>query len=113
MTAAAGLRVPSILPSGKSRFEIARLATTGFGATGGLFAAVILGGVSTRRKWAALLGLIMLAIVITGIGCGGGSPSVTPKVSTPHTYVVTVTGTGTNSLGTPLTHSTTVSFTVQ
>jgi len=113
MTAAAGFRVPSILPSGKSRFEIARLATTGFGATGGLFAAVILGSVSTRRKWAALLGLILLAIVVTGMGCGGGSPSVTPKVSTPHTYVVTVTGTGTNSLGTPLTHSTTVSFTVQ
>lgn len=87
---------------------MAGLATTGFG---GLFAAVILGGVSSRRKWAALFGLVLLAMVITGIGCGGGSSSVVPKG--PQTYIVTVAGTGTNSGGTALNHSTTVSFTVQ
>jgi subtilase family serine protease len=110
-TAAADLRLPHGLPSHKSRFQIAGL--TGFGATGGLFAAVILGGVPSRRKWAALFGLVLLAIAITAIGCGGGSSSVVPKITTPQTYIVTVTGTGTNGSGTALSHSTAVSFTVQ
>jgi subtilase family serine protease len=111
LTAAAELRLLQGLPSQKSKFGAVVLATTGFG---GLFAAVVLGGVSSRRKWAALFGLVLLAIVITGIGCGGGgSSSVVPKIVVPHTYIVTVTGTGTNSSGTPLSHSTTVSFTVQ
>jgi len=109
MTAAAGLRLPQGLPSRKSRFETASLATTSFG---GLFAAVIVGGVSSRRKWAALFGSVLLAIVIAGVGCGGGGSSAVPKVVSPQTYIVTVTGTGTNSAG-PLSHSTTVSFTVQ
>ena len=87
---------------------MAGLATTGFG---GLFAAVIFGGIPSRRKWAALFGLMLLAIAITGIGCGGGSSKVVPKG--PQTYIVTVTGTGTNGVGTALSHSTTVSFTVQ
>ena len=91
---------------------MARLAISGFGATGGLFAVVLL-GVPSRRKWAALLGLALLAIAFTAIGCGGGSSSVTPKISGPQSYVVTVTGTGTNSSGTALSHSANVSFTVQ
>lgn len=104
MTAAADLRD---VPSGKSRFEI---LAGGFGLTGGLFAAVIL-GVPSRRKWAALFGLVLLAIAFTAIGCGGGSSSVVP--SGPQTYIVTVTGTGTTGGGTALTHSTNISFTVQ
>jgi subtilase family serine protease len=110
-TAAADIRLPQGLPSHKSRFQMAGLA--GVGATGGLFAGVILGGVSWRRKWAALFGLVLLAIMITGIGCGGGSSSVVPKITGPQTYIVTVTGTGTNGSGTALSHSTAVSFTVQ
>jgi subtilase family serine protease len=109
LTAAADLRLPQRLPSHKSKFGSAGFMTMSFG----LFAAVIFGGIPLRRKWAALFGLVLLGIVITGIGCGGGSSSVLPKVVTPKNYVVTVTGAGTNSSGTALTHSTAVSFTVQ
>jgi len=106
MTAAADLRD---LPSRKSKVEI---LARGFGLTGGLFAAVIL-GIPSRRKWAALFALVVLAIALTAIGCGGGSGSNTRVVTTaPQTYIVTVTGTGTTSGGTTLTHSTNVSFTV-
>jgi subtilase family serine protease len=105
MTAAADLRT---MPSGKSRFEV---FARGFGMTGGLFAAVIL-GVPSRRKWATLFGLVVVAIAVTAIGCGGsGKSSVVP--SGPQTYIVTVTGTGTTGGGTALTHTTNVSFTVQ
>jgi len=104
MTAAADLHLPKGLPSRGTWFE-----TTGFAASGGLFAAVLLGGVPSRRKWAALFGLVLLALVIAGIGCGGGSSHRTVAQG-PQTYIVTVTGT--NGAGT-LSHSTTVSFTVQ
>jgi subtilase family serine protease len=105
LTAAADLLLPKGLPSRGTWFE-----TTGFAASGGLFAAVLLGGIPSRRKWAALFGLVLLAIVIPGIGCGGSSSSSKPKTAGPQTYIVTVTGT--NGAGT-LSHSTTVSFTVQ
>lgn len=106
MTAAANLRE---MPSGKSRTEI---FAGGFGLTGGLFAAVIL-GITSRRKWAALCGLALLAIAFTAIGCGGGSGGSSRVVTSgPQTYIVTVTGTGTTGGGTALTHSTNVSFTV-
>jgi hypothetical protein len=105
MTAAANLR--DIAP-GKSRGE---MFARGFGLTGGLFAAVIL-GLPSRRKWAALFGLALLAIALTAIGCGGGSGSSRVVTSGPHTYIVTVTGTGTTGGGTAVTHSTNVSFTV-
>jgi subtilase family serine protease len=111
MTAAADLQIPKGLPSRGSSFET-MFKTEGFAATGGLFAAVILGGIPSRRKWVALFGLVLLAIIVTGIGCGGSSSSsVVPKG--PQTYIVIVTGTGTNSGGTALNHSMTVSFTVQ
>jgi subtilase family serine protease len=104
MTAAAKLRD---IPSGKSMGE---LFARGFGLTGGLFAAVIL-GIPSRRKWAALLGLALLAIAVTAIGCGGGGSSRV-VANDPRTYLVTVTGTGTTSGGTALTHATNVSLTV-
>jgi subtilase family serine protease len=105
MTAAADLRD---MPSHKSRFGI---FARGFGLTGGLFAAVIL-GVPSRRKWAALFGLVMLAMALTAIGCGGGG-SHTAVPSGPQTYIVTVTGSGSSGGGPALTHSTNISFTVQ
>jgi hypothetical protein len=104
MTAAADLRD---IPSGKSRGEI---FAGGFGFTG-LFAAVML-GVPSRRKWAALFGVALLAIALNGIGCGGGGSSHTVVPSGPKTYIVTVTGTGTTGGGTALTRSTDVSLTV-
>jgi hypothetical protein len=114
VTGSADLRLAPGFPSQKSRFETAWLAVTGFGAMGGVFGAVILGGVPLRKKWLALFGLVIFAIAISAIGCGGGgSSSVVPKIATPQSYIVTVTGTGTNGSGTALTHSTAVSFTVQ
>jgi hypothetical protein len=68
-------------------------------------------GIPSRRKWAALLGLALLAIAVTAIGCGGGGSSRV-VANDPRTYIVTVTGTGTTSGGTALTHSTNVSLTV-
>lgn len=106
MTAAANLRD---LPSDKSRVEI---LARGFGLTGGLFAAVIL-GVPSRRKWAALFGLALLAIALTAIGCGGGGSNTRVITGGPKTYIVTVTGSGTTGGGTALTRTTNISFTVQ
>jgi subtilase family serine protease len=85
-----------------------------FAATGGLFAAVLLGGVPSRRRWTVILGLLLLAITVAAIGCGGGSSSPAPAQKaqgTPAgTYTVMVTGTGANT-GTA--HSLTMSLTVQ
>jgi hypothetical protein len=114
LTGSADLRLAPGLPSQKSRFETAWLAVTGCGAMGGVLGAVILGGIPLRKKWLALFGLVLSAIAISAIGCGGGgSSSVISKIAIPQTYIVTVTGTGTNGSGTALTHSTAVSFTVQ
>jgi subtilase family serine protease len=81
-----------------------------FAATGGLFAAVLLGGVSSRRRWLGILGLLIVVAILTGVACGGGS-STTPPPSqgTPAgTYAITVTGTSGST-----THSAAVSLTVQ
>jgi subtilase family serine protease len=80
----------------------------------GIFAAVMLGGIpSSRRRYGMFL-LLMFVTAVTAIGCGGGSrPAPVQQTQAPQTYSVTVTGTGTNSAGTALTHTTTLSFTVQ
>jgi subtilase family serine protease len=83
-------------------------------ASGGLFAAVLLGGIPSRRRWIGLLGLLLLATVVGAVGCGGGGGSGTAQQKqqgTPAgTYSITVTGTGASS-GTS--HTTTVSLVVQ
>jgi len=68
-------------------------------ASGGtLFAALVLGGVpSRRRRQNITLGLfvIMIASITTIVGCGGGSSSNNQNHGTPAgTYSITVTGTG-------------------
>lgn len=104
MSASAGLLVPRELRRGGAWFA----------ATGGLFAAVILGGIPGRRKWAVLLGLALLVAVIASVGCGGSSHSSVQQNQGPQTYIVTVTGTGTSTgTSTSITHSADVSFTVQ
>ena len=80
-------------------------------ASGGIFAAVILGGLPSRRRWIGLLGLVLIASVITAVGCGGGGGGSSQRKSqgTPAgTYAITVTGTSGS-----ISHSATVSFTVQ
>jgi len=85
-----------------------------FAASGGLFAAVLLGSIpSRRRRWTSLSALVLLATVVGAAGCGGGGGGtpVQKQQGTPAgTYTITVTGTGMTS-GT--THTATVSLTVQ
>jgi subtilase family serine protease len=83
---------------------------TWFAATGGLFAAVLLGGVSPRRRWLAVLGLFVAVAILTGVACGGGGGSTVQKSQgTPAgTYTITVTATSGST-----THTTNVSLTVQ
>jgi len=80
-------------------------------AGSGVFAAVLLSGISRRRRWMWLTGLFMTAALVTFVACGGGGNSNTQQKSqgTPTgTYSITVTGTsGATS------HSTVVSFTLQ
>jgi subtilase family serine protease len=79
-------------------------------AGSGIFAAVIVGGLSARRRWAAILGIILFATLGLTFACGGGSggggggSNGTPT----GTYAITVTGTSGS-----VSHSATVSFTVQ
>jgi len=74
---------------------------------GGIFVAVLLGGVPSRRRWATLLGFLMFAVLAVGLACGGGSSN--QSHGTPAgTYAITVTGTSGS-----ITHNATVSFTVQ
>jgi hypothetical protein len=77
-----------------------------------LFAAIILCGVPSRRRWrSVILSLLLVASITTIMSCGGssgggggGGGGGTPA----GTYTVTVTGTGPSTA-----HSTTVSVTVQ
>jgi subtilase family serine protease len=85
-----------------------------FAATGGLFAAVLLGSIPSRRRWASLFALVLFATAVGAAGCGGGGGGGTPvqkQQGTPAgTYTITVTGTGMTS---GKTHSATVSLTVR
>jgi subtilase family serine protease len=85
-----------------------------FAASGGLFAAVLLGGIPARRRGMKLLGLVLCATAIGSLGCGGGggSGNVQQKQQgTPAgTYTITVTATGAN---TGTSHSATVNLVVQ
>lgn len=79
-------------------------------ATGGtLFAALVLCGVPSRRRWrSTILGLLMLALITTIVSCGGGSNNNHQGNGTPAgTYTITVTGTGPST-----SHTTTVSVRV-
>jgi subtilase family serine protease len=85
-----------------------------FAATGGLFAAVLLGGIpSQRRRWTSLFALVLIATVVGAAGCGGGGGTtpVQKQQGTPAgSYTITVTGTGLTST---TTHTTVVGLTVQ
>lgn len=81
------------------------LWTTGGGIA---LAGVFFGGIAgKRRRWSMLLGLLVIAFLLTGVGCGGATHNTIPGTP-PGTSTVTVTGTSG-----PLTHSTTFTLNVQ
>jgi subtilase family serine protease len=103
ISASADLRMPNERPLRKLWFP----------AGGGIFAAIVLAGVPSRRKWSSIFMLLILGFVLIGIGCGGSSPRAVQQSKGPQSFTVTITGTGTNGSGTSLTHSTTLNLTVQ
>lgn len=80
------------------------------GGGGFLVAGVFVFGIpARRRRWAAALTLITIALILSAVGCGGSSGGGKGGTGTPAgTYVVTVTGSdGTTS------HTTNVAVSVQ
>jgi subtilase family serine protease len=62
----------ALRPQGRSGWFLA--------SGGAAFAGVLLLGLpGRRRKWQAMLGVIFIAIVTAGIGCGGGSSAAPPS----------------------------------
>ena len=65
-----------------------------------MFAGIFAMGVpSRRRRWMAMLGLLLCVFLAVGVGCGGGSTSgggstVTDPGTAIGNYTVVVTGTG-------------------
>ncbi|MHB1744299.1 MAG: Ig-like domain repeat protein [Acidobacteriaceae bacterium] len=81
------------------------------GASGAAaMACMLLVGIPRRRRWSALLGILLLAAAAGGIGCGGGGTASRGGGNTTSsgTYTVTVTATS----GT-LTHTTAIAVAVQ
>ena len=85
-----------------------------FATTGGIFAAVILGGIPSRRRRSFTIFLIVLGIAATGaVGCGGGgggTPQQKIQGTPAGSYTITVTGSGTS---TGISHTLSVSLTVK
>jgi subtilase family serine protease len=83
-----------------------------FGLTGSVLTVGLFVGVfpATRRHWRKAFTLIVLALIVAGVGCGGSSSSTPKTPGTPAgTYTATVTATPSGS-GTA--HATSVSITV-
>lgn len=91
--------------------------------SGAALASLLLLTLPRRRRWGALLGVILSIAVLGASGCGGGTtaipagPVTTPPTSTTTpaaagTYTVTVVGTGSTPNGNRV-HSVQVTFTVQ
>lgn len=62
-------------------------------SSGLAFGGVFLVGGRRRRRWTALMSLIVLALLITLPACGGGSSTHTDPGTPPGTYTVNVTAT--------------------
>ena len=89
--------------------------------SGTALACVLLFTLPRRRRWGALLAIVLSVSAITAIGCGGSSsssssssggtstPTTTP--ATPGTYNITITGVATTSTGN-IVHSANVTFIV-
>jgi subtilase family serine protease len=81
----------AMLEPNRALYFAALLLTSGT-FVGGM---LVVGGPTRRRRWSALLGLVIVACLATGVGCGGGSAagkSTIPGTSK-GTYPITVTAT--------------------
>jgi|KBSSwiStaDraftv2_1062776.scaffolds.fasta_scaffold02226_1 subtilase family serine protease len=82
---------------------------TFFATTGGLFAAVLLGGISSRpRRWLQMIAMFAVLLTLAGVACGGGGGGGSSKVTPAGTYSISVTGTSGST-----SHATDVSLVVQ
>lgn len=83
-----------------------------FATSGGLFAIVLLGGWTSRKRWIVLSSLIVAGLLITAVACGGGGGSSQQHQQshgTPAgTYMINVVGTNGST-----THTAIVSVKVQ
>jgi subtilase family serine protease len=113
LTINASTPASSVKFPGPSARRMEWLAASGGAGLAGVF---LLGLPARRRRWRSMLGLVCLAVVAAGIGCGGGGgssstpPPTTPPTSPPTsgatptpagTYTIVVTG----SQGTSLAHA--------
>ena len=84
-------------------------AGTLFATTGGLFAAVLFGGISSHRhRWLGRIAMFVVLAVLAGVACGGGGGGGGSKVTPAGSYTITVTGTSGST-----SHATDVSLVVQ
>ncbi len=89
--------------------------------SGATLACVLLFTVPRRRRWGALLAVVLSVSALTAIGCGssssssssssGGTTTPTTTAATPGTYNITVTGVATTANGNVV-HSANVTFVV-
>ncbi len=81
-----------------------------FATSGAAMACLLLIGIPSRRRWSALLALLVFAAVAGAVGCGGGgsSPAPTGPTTSAGTYNVTVSATSGS-----LTHTSTITLNVQ
>jgi hypothetical protein len=114
LTVSASTPASSVKSPSPSARKMEWLAASGGAALAGVF---LLGPPAGRRRWRSMLGLVCLAVLAAGIGCGGGggssstpAPPTTPPTPPPTsgvtptpagTYTIVVTGTQ----GTTLAHA--------
>ena len=96
----------------------AKANRSGWYAGSGALAFVVLLVSPRRRRLRSLLGVLIAVAALGGMlgmsGCGNGSSNIATNTnSTPGTYTINVSATGTNAAGVQLTHNATVTFVVQ
>jgi subtilase family serine protease len=91
------------------------IGRTWYAGSGVALGCMLLLMVPKRRRWTGLfMAVLALGAVSMMTGCGDNSSSITGTTnSTPGTYTIDVTATGTSSTGATVSHTSTVTFVVQ